>query len=120
MNNNDNEHVKHSNDKKEDTTLIKLFSIIFDTIGKMNINPMDSLASIGIDSLAILIIRTKIKKQFACDLMVKDIYDCKNIKELSYKIKSLSSETKKEDEQRNNTNKKDLSELFRIIKSENK
>ena len=70
----------------------KVLDIIYDTIGKQEISPLTSLSEIGIDSLSILIIRTKIKKIFGCSLMVKDFYECKNIKELVNKIESLTND----------------------------
>lgn len=72
--------------------LDKVLDIIYDTIGKQEISPLTSLSEIGIDSLSILIIRTKIKKVFGCNLMVKDFYECKNIKELVNKIEGLTND----------------------------
>ncbi|SES92628.1 type I polyketide synthase [[Clostridium] polysaccharolyticum] len=101
----------------KDPILEQFMAIIYETIGKEGLTANDSLSDIGVDSLAILIVRSKIKKQFQCELLVKDFYECKTIGELAEKIKSHSMQ-EEVTEQKPDKEKKNLGDLFDLILGE--
>lgn len=66
--------------------------IISDTIGAQNLDATEDLYSIGIDSLAMLIIKSKLSAHFQLAISIKDLYACGNIIGIVHMIERMIQE----------------------------
>lgn len=94
-----------------------LLSIIKTTIDIEEISIEDNVFDLGVDSLSILIINTKIREKFNCEISIKELYDCENIKNIADFIKAKSKDHKEEGLTSKNTEKKQIKSLDNLFAS---
>jgi len=97
-------------------TISAIKNIICQTLGTEDISIEDNIFDLGLDSLSILIIRSKIKEKFGYELSVKVFYECKSIHELACSVDEFSGEVEKADEDGTIAgSKKSLADLFQVL-----
>ncbi|MGL4106771.1 beta-ketoacyl synthase N-terminal-like domain-containing protein [Clostridium sp. LP20] len=95
-----------------------LVNIIKEVIGVEEINLDDDIYSAGIDSLSLLIIRSKIKEKFNVNFSINEFDQCESVREAINKIINLRIDNKNENTNnlvKESTEKNDISKLFELI-----
>ncbi len=103
-----------SNFEKDDLSN-SVIEIIKNVIDTKEISIDDEVSALGIDSLAVLIVQTKLQAAFNCELSIKDLYGCNRISDL---VELVRQSIVEEGEQPYAVDEvedvKDLSELFNL------
>lgn len=103
-----------------------LIQLMIEVTGVEEIVCEDDLYSAGIDSLSMLILRSKIKELYKVDITIHDFSICETVSDVINKVKSLitqidsseNEESRKDENKGKIESKKDINELFKIIKHE--
>ena len=75
---------------------------------------------LGLDSLSILILQSKVKEKFKYDISIKDFYECSSLRELANRLEKengidiKNKENSKKDNEKDN--KKSINDLFSLVK----
>lgn len=92
----------------------KVVKLILEVTGLQSIDKNDEVAALGVDSLSVIMIQTKLQSEFNCDISIKELYGCNKVSDL---IELVVSKAQIQDETQNETKNdeiKDLSELFKL------
>lgn len=92
-----------------------IVNIIKSVAGIETVNVDDEVASLGIDSLAVLIIQTKLQATFNCELSIKELYACRKVLDLIELVQLHASDASNESfDEDVDDGIKDLSDLLNL------
>ena len=113
-------NTSNTSKNMESDTLNNLCNILYETIGNIEIDVDGDIFDLGLDSLSILILQSKVKEKFKYDISIKDFYECSSLRELANRLEKengidiKNKENSKKDNEKDN--KKSINDLFSLVK----
>lgn len=93
----------------------KVISIIEEIISRSGITLDDDFIGIGLDSLSILLVISRVNETFGTDISVSDAYDCRYVKDLVKKLDGASIQEKQIDDEESFEIDKNIDDLFNML-----
>lgn len=93
----------------------KVISIIEEIISKTGITLDDEFIGIGLDSLSILLVISRVNETFGTDISVSDAYDCRYVKDLVKKLDGATIKESDNDEEEKFEIDKNIDDLFNML-----
>ncbi|NLT09623.1 MAG: methyltransferase, partial [Ruminococcus sp.] len=93
----------------------KVISIIEEIISRSGITLDDEFIGIGLDSLSILLVISRVNETFGTDISVSDAYDCRYVKDLVKKLDGASIKETQDNEEESFEIDKNIDDLFNML-----